>query len=308
MNPETKNRWSRDDPAFIAILVIFMAVAAGAYSVAFKAWNPLILLRFMFWVAFIEFLGIGLAIATVGWWVPSHQGAVVDCWRVNSDESVCVRVYRVVANKYMRVQAPHAVEQKVEWLYAFDIHCNSFFPLFVILYVLQFFLLPLLLNSSFFATVIANSMYALAFSYYFYVTFLGYSGKNHHNPSFFLPLLMLVVPCSASLFAQDGSFPLSNWTCRFPLCLLPPPSLQLFYLCHELLLFVNMIVLVNAQGMVCTRLHLIINCGCQSAHRKSSKMGYSLFGWGAVIQSHLTARMVNSSEVGRPHLVAIVLV
>jgi hypothetical protein len=83
---------------------------------------------------------------------------------------------RFVANKYLRVQSLHAVDQKVEWLYAFDIHCNSFFPLFVVLYVLQFFLLPLVLGSGFLSTIIANSMYAFAFSYYFYVTFLGYNG------------------------------------------------------------------------------------------------------------------------------------
>ena len=39
---------------------------------------------------------------------------------------------------------------QVEWMYAFDIHCNSFFPLFLLLYVLQFFLLPFLLNGPFF--------------------------------------------------------------------------------------------------------------------------------------------------------------
>ena len=56
-----------------------------------------------------------------------------------------------VANNYMRAQSFHGVEQKMaglealvigladvkalqEWMYAFDIHCNSFFPLFLVLY------------------------------------------------------------------------------------------------------------------------------------------------------------------------------
>jgi hypothetical protein len=39
----------------------------------------------------------------------------------------------------------HAVEQRVEWLYAFDIHCNAFFPLFIMLYVVQLILSPILL-------------------------------------------------------------------------------------------------------------------------------------------------------------------
>ncbi len=74
LNTETKNQWARDDPAFIAILVVFMAVAAIAYSVAFNAWNPVTLLRIMFWAAFIEFLGLGLATATLGWFA-THNTA-----------------------------------------------------------------------------------------------------------------------------------------------------------------------------------------------------------------------------------------
>ncbi len=37
-------------------------------------------------------------------------------------------------------------DQRVEWLYAFDVHCNGFFPLYVLLYVVQFFLTPILLQ------------------------------------------------------------------------------------------------------------------------------------------------------------------
>jgi len=33
---------------------------------------------------------------------------------------------RFLANKFLVVQTPHGVEQRVEWLYAFDIHCNRF--------------------------------------------------------------------------------------------------------------------------------------------------------------------------------------
>jgi hypothetical protein len=186
---QTKNQWARDDPAFIAILVLFMAVAAIAYSVAFAATSPTTLLRIMFWAAFIEFLGVGLTIATIGWFV---------------------------ANKYLRVQSLHAVDQKVEWLYAFDIHCNSFFPLFVILYVLQFFLLPLILDTGFISTVIANSMYAAAISYYFYVTFLGYNVLPflHHTVLFLYPIgavgllyaLSLLLRFNCSVFVMNYYF------------------------------------------------------------------------------------------------------
>jgi hypothetical protein len=51
-------------------------------------------------------------------------------------------------------------------MYAFDIHCNSFFPLFLLLYVLQFFLLPFLLNGPFspFSIFLFLLLYVLQFS------------------------------------------------------------------------------------------------------------------------------------------------
>jgi hypothetical protein len=36
---------------------------------------------------------------------------------------------------------------KVEWLFAFEIQCNAFVPVFFLLYVVQFLLLPLLLQA-----------------------------------------------------------------------------------------------------------------------------------------------------------------
>ena len=95
-------------------------------------------------------------------------------------------------------------------MYAFDVHCNSYFPLFILLYgmckvytvllyyawrhhtslctipshltdhklwyaVLQFLLSPVLLHRSILATVLSNVLYIVALSYYHYLNFLGYS-------------------------------------------------------------------------------------------------------------------------------------
>ena len=52
----------------------------------------------------VDFLGVGAGVATAYW----H-----------------------VTNRYMRegVNHSHAVEQRVEWMYAFDVHVNAFFTL-----------------------------------------------------------------------------------------------------------------------------------------------------------------------------------
>ena len=72
----------------------------------------------------------------------------------------------------------HSVEQKVEWAYAFDVHCNGFVPILLLLYLLQFFFLPILTKPTFLATLLGNTLYFVALSYYQYITFLGYSGMR----------------------------------------------------------------------------------------------------------------------------------
>jgi UNC-50 family len=82
-----------------------------------------------------------------------------------------------VANRYLLVRGVHHEQQRVEWSYAFDIHCNSFFPFFLICYVLHFFFLPVLLAPlSFFSTVMANSLFCCGFMFYFYNTWQGFKG------------------------------------------------------------------------------------------------------------------------------------
>jgi len=162
---QMKNQWARDDPAFVAIMIFFQAVSALAFSVFFRTASFLEMISLLFWAIFIDFILFGVIIATIYWWI---------------------------ANKYCR---SHTVDQKVEWLYAFDIHCNSYFPLHLILYVLQFFLLPLLIRSNFLSTFISNSLYALAFSYYYHLTFLGYSALPFlQNTVFYLyPIAFILV-------------------------------------------------------------------------------------------------------------------
>lgn len=75
----------------------------------------------------------------------------------------------------MRQYNSHAVEQEVEWLYAFDVHANAFFCSFLVTYVLQYFLLPILLGRSFICCILSNSLYAVATSWYAYITYLGYT-------------------------------------------------------------------------------------------------------------------------------------
>jgi hypothetical protein len=144
---QTKNHWHRDDPAFVALQAIFLVIASIAYSVAFRI-SLSGAISFLLYTLLWNWLGLGCLLG-----------------------SLC----REIANRHLVVhQSTSHVRQQVEWLYAFDIHCNSFVPVFLILYGLQLFLLPLVLREGLVPLIVANTLYAAALSWYWYITHLGY--------------------------------------------------------------------------------------------------------------------------------------
>mmetsp|Transcript_27100 Transcript_27100/g.69797 ORF Transcript_27100/g.69797 Transcript_27100/m.69797 type:complete len:154 (+) Transcript_27100:313-774(+) len=125
----------------------------------------------------IDFLAVGVVLCSV-------------CW--------------LIANIYLREKeenhtqgASGPTEDDVEWLYAFDVHCNSYVPVCLLLYYLQFLLLPLLNTTSIFSAILSNLLYLGAFIYYNYITFLGYNTLPQLQRS----TLFFVYPSLAALAA-----------------------------------------------------------------------------------------------------------
>ncbi|PSS19216.1 Protein unc-50 like [Actinidia chinensis var. chinensis] len=145
---QTKNQWARDDPAFVVICILLLAFSTLAYCAAYDC-STAHAVFVIISVLLFHFLLTGVVLAAC-------------CW--------------FLTNNYLREEAPnsHAVEQRVEWLYAFDIHCNSFFPMFIILYVIHYFLSPLLVAHGFIPVLLSNLLFMVAVSYYHYLNFLGY--------------------------------------------------------------------------------------------------------------------------------------
>ncbi|XP_019441479.1 PREDICTED: protein unc-50 homolog isoform X1 [Lupinus angustifolius] len=145
---QTKNQWARDDPAFVVICSLLLTVATLAYCAAYDH-STAHALFVVFSVLLFHFLLTGVFLATF-------------CW--------------FLTNAYLREEAPNSyvVEQRVEWMYAFDVHCNSFFPMFVLLYVIHYFLSPLLVAHGFVPELLSNLLFMVGASYYHYLNFLGY--------------------------------------------------------------------------------------------------------------------------------------
>ena len=103
---QTKNHWARDDPAFVALQCVFLIISSIAYSVSFRVPFTRGIALMIYSIVF-NWLGCGFIVASLA---------------------------REIANRHLTDHKSSShVRQSVEWLYAFDIHCNAFFPLFVLL-------------------------------------------------------------------------------------------------------------------------------------------------------------------------------
>ncbi|CAH1777681.1 unnamed protein product [Owenia fusiformis] len=143
---QTKDQWARDDPAFLVLLSFWLCASSIGFSIVIGL-SFLNFWKFLIWVIFVDCIGVGLLIATCFWFI---------------------------ANKYLKASSSQGPE--VEWGYAFDVHLNAFFPLLMILHVLQLvFLHPIINKEYFIGTLLGNTMWLFAIGYYIYITFLGYS-------------------------------------------------------------------------------------------------------------------------------------
>lgn len=171
---QTKGRWLRDDPSFMVLLTLFLVVLAVAWGIAY---SPLVggVLKLVVYMVGVDFFGIGAVVATVGW---------------------------VVANKFLKRSTSGAIiggvtEDDLEWAYCFDVHCNLFLVVWVLLYLVQFVLLPVLRWNAWILLFLGNTLYFVAGCYYMVVTFHGYNALPFLDHS---QLILLPVPLMAMLY------------------------------------------------------------------------------------------------------------
>eukprot|EP00615_Pteridomonas_danica_P012827 CAMPEP_0114334072 /NCGR_PEP_ID=MMETSP0101-20121206/4141_1 /TAXON_ID=38822 ORGANISM="Pteridomonas danica, Strain PT" /NCGR_SAMPLE_ID=MMETSP0101 /ASSEMBLY_ACC=CAM_ASM_000211 /LENGTH=313 /DNA_ID=CAMNT_0001465229 /DNA_START=29 /DNA_END=970 /DNA_ORIENTATION=- len=163
---KTKNQWARDDPAFALVQVGFLLVSTAAWGVAVLG-SQFTLGRFIYF--FLNDL--------FGYWM---LGGVLL-------SGACASI----ANQKLMVHSVHSVAQTVEWLYAFDIHCNGFFVSFLLTHVVQFLLLPILLKDSLISVILSASIWALGLGAYVFITHLGYRALPflNHTEIYLYPLI-----------------------------------------------------------------------------------------------------------------------
>ena len=99
---------------------------------------------------------------------------------------------RFIINNSLKTVSIHSTDQKLEWAYCFDVHCNGFVPIFLFTYLIQFLSLPLLNRQGWVPALLSNILYLAAITFYWYITFLGYNALPfvQHSHLFLSPILV----------------------------------------------------------------------------------------------------------------------
>ncbi|KAG0243310.1 UNC-50 family-domain-containing protein [Mortierella sp. GBAus27b] len=164
---QTKNQWARDDPAFMVILSGLLGCSAIAWGLVYGH-GMMGILRMMLFMVFIDFVVVGIVVASL-------------CW--------------TIANRFLARASVYSTDQTVEWQYAFDIHCNAFMPVIMLIYIVQLVFMKVLLKEFWICSLLGNTLYMVAIVYYCYITFLGYNALPfvRHPEMFLYPITIFVI-------------------------------------------------------------------------------------------------------------------
>jgi len=83
----------------------------------------------------------------------------------------------------------------LEFGYCFDVSIRAFFPPYVILYILQYILMPAINHQNRASTFFANLLYLAAGIYWSLITFLGYNALHflHHTQLLLSPMVAWII-------------------------------------------------------------------------------------------------------------------
>lgn len=159
-----KNKYSRDDPGFLLLLIINLFISSIAFSIAFYHFNPFFILNIFFIQTFVMLFTFGLLIGLIS---------------------------KIIIDKFFIYDEPNSKQQTIEFVYAFDVHCNSFVPMYFFCAIIPFIFLPICNGSNYYLQVIfSNSLLCIGVLYYCYVTFMGYFSLPFVRKNKFVTLLM----------------------------------------------------------------------------------------------------------------------
>ena len=185
---QTKNTWHRPDPSFTYLLSFFLVLTGVAWGLAY-AQNVGGVIKVAFGFVLGHFLAGSLAVATIAYFlvgrllgpgVPGLPGRRRGLFTsINGDGG-----------------------EQLEFGYCFDVAIRAFLPVWVLLYVVQFFLMPIIAKEYWLGLFVGNSLYLVAGGYYAVITFLGYNALPflQHTELLLAPVPIMAILWFISLF------------------------------------------------------------------------------------------------------------
>lgn len=140
-----KNKYSRDDPGFLLILIINLFVSSVCLNIATSNnFSILKIFNIFFIQTFIMIFLVGLLIALMT---------------------------KYFFDKYLNC----STTQKLEFTHAFDIHTNSFVVMYVFAVILPYIFLPICSRDEHFIQIFISNIFVFyGILYYFYVSYVEY--------------------------------------------------------------------------------------------------------------------------------------
>lgn len=146
--------YTRDDPSFLILLTLLLSLSAVVWGLVYSP-NVNDILKLIIYMVLVDFYLTGLVIATVSWFLTNK-----------------------LFNEQFEIgnESNQSTVSYVEWSVCFDVHCNAFFIIWCMLYVMQLILMPIInIKGSFTSLVLGNSLYFISWGYYSVITFFGFS-------------------------------------------------------------------------------------------------------------------------------------
>ena len=197
---QTKNQWGRDDPTFCVLTSLFVAACAIGYCAMYERRGVGKAVWVVLSAVCFDYIGCGCVIATAYWFLANRYMRVKSSGRGRGSTR-----HHAGTTTTTTTTNDNNNNNHVEWLFAFDVHCNSFVPLFVALYLGQLILSPLLVQRGFICALLSNILFCLSLSYYHYCQFVGFNSLPHLERTEYLlypvvALVVLVIPLSVVQF------------------------------------------------------------------------------------------------------------
>ncbi|RMD42335.1 hypothetical protein DV735_g2753, partial [Chaetothyriales sp. CBS 134920] len=183
-NKQTRKTWHRPDPSFTYLLSFFLLLTSFAWSLAYaRTFSSVIKLALIF--VFVHFLAGSLIVSAIGYFVVGRL----------LGPGVAGLPGRRRQQGLFGTPGGASDAETLEFGYCFDVSIRAFFPPYVLLYILQYILMPAINHSNRVSTFFANLLYLAAGIYWSLIIFLGYNALHflHHTQLLLLPIIIWFV-------------------------------------------------------------------------------------------------------------------